>query len=324
MANGTLSMRASVCASSVLPQPVGPSSRMLLLASSTSSSVGLGHRLTRACSGCRRRPTAPSWRAPGRRRTRRGPRGSRWASAGRRAAAAGGLLGELVLDDVVAQVDALVADVDARPGDELADVALALAAERALELLRATGTLGSGPSATRLPSPCGSRARRRRGRTPWPPRPIMMLSRSVSSWIFSTVWPGVLAPGSRRAASRIRSISLAWISMSVTWPCVPPHGWWMRMRRVRQREALARARRRRAAPRAIEAHWPMQIVDTSQLDELHRVVDRQAGGDRAARRVDVEVDVLVRIVALQVQQLRDHEVGDVVVDLACRGRRCAR
>ena len=31
MANGTLSMRASVWASSVLPQPVGPISRMLRL-----------------------------------------------------------------------------------------------------------------------------------------------------------------------------------------------------------------------------------------------------------------------------------------------------
>ncbi len=38
MTNGTSSSRASVWASSVLPEPVGPISRMLLLASSTSSS----------------------------------------------------------------------------------------------------------------------------------------------------------------------------------------------------------------------------------------------------------------------------------------------
>ena len=37
MANGTLSMRASVWASSVFPQPVGPSSMMFDFASSTSS-----------------------------------------------------------------------------------------------------------------------------------------------------------------------------------------------------------------------------------------------------------------------------------------------
>ena len=37
--------------------------------------------------------------------------------------------------------------------------------------------------------------------------------------------------------------------------------------------------------------------------------------DRAARRVDVEADVLLGIVALEVQELRDDQVGDVVVDL---------
>jgi hypothetical protein len=52
------------------------------------------------------------------------------------------------------------------------------------------------------------------------------------------------------------------------------------------------------------------------LDELHRVVDRQPGVDRAARRVDVDRDVLVRVLRLEVQQLRDDEVGDLVVDRA--------
>ena len=42
--------------------------------------------------------------------------------------------------------------------------------------------------------------------------------------------------------------------------------------------------------------------------ELHRVVDRQAGADDAAGRVDVHVDVLVRVLALQVQELRDDQV----------------
>ena len=37
MAKGTLRMRARVCASRVLPQPVGPISRMLDFCSSTSS-----------------------------------------------------------------------------------------------------------------------------------------------------------------------------------------------------------------------------------------------------------------------------------------------
>src|SRR6202453_3384875 len=44
-----------------------------------------------------------------------------------------GGLGELFLDDLVAEIDALVADVHARTGDELLDLLLALTAERALQ-----------------------------------------------------------------------------------------------------------------------------------------------------------------------------------------------
>jgi hypothetical protein len=42
---------------------------------------------------------------------------------------------ELLVDDLVAEVDALVADVDPGPGDQLFDLALRLAAEAAEELL---------------------------------------------------------------------------------------------------------------------------------------------------------------------------------------------
>ena len=64
------------------------------------------------------------------------------------------------------------------------------------------------------------------------------------------------------------------------------------------------------------AAWPTQIVLTSGLDELHGVVDRQARAHRAAGRVDVERDVLLRVLGLQEQQLRDHEVRHVVLDRA--------
>jgi hypothetical protein len=37
--------------------------------------------------------------------------------------------GELLVDDLVTKVDALVADIDARPGDQLLDLALRLSAE---------------------------------------------------------------------------------------------------------------------------------------------------------------------------------------------------
>jgi hypothetical protein len=42
---------------------------------------------------------------------------------------------QLLVDDLVAEVDALVADVDARAGNQLFDLALRLAAEAAEELL---------------------------------------------------------------------------------------------------------------------------------------------------------------------------------------------
>jgi hypothetical protein len=43
--------------------------------------------------------------------------------------------GELFVDDLVAEIDALVADVDARPGDEFLDLPLRLSAEATEELL---------------------------------------------------------------------------------------------------------------------------------------------------------------------------------------------
>jgi hypothetical protein len=54
----------------------------------------------------------------------------------------------LLFHDVVAEVDALVADVDGRAGDQLADLRLGLAAERAAQhpglLLRLVSTSASG------------------------------------------------------------------------------------------------------------------------------------------------------------------------------------
>ncbi len=43
--------------------------------------------------------------------------------------------GQLLVDDLVAEIDALVADVHARAGDELLDLALRLAAEAAEQLV---------------------------------------------------------------------------------------------------------------------------------------------------------------------------------------------
>ena len=51
-------------------------------------------------------------------------------------------VGELLFDDLVAEIDALVADVHARAGDQLLDLLLGLAAERALQQLARVAELG--------------------------------------------------------------------------------------------------------------------------------------------------------------------------------------
>ena len=53
-----------------------------------------------------------------------------------------GALRQLLLDDLVAEIDALVADVDAGAGDQLLDLLLALAAERALQQVATVTELG--------------------------------------------------------------------------------------------------------------------------------------------------------------------------------------
>ena len=49
-------------------------------------------------------------------------------------------------------------------------------------------------------------------------------------------------------------------------------------------------------------------------DKLHRVVDRQPRRDDAAWRIDVKRDLLLRIVRLEKEQLRDHQRSREVVD----------
>src|SRR5262249_41208639 len=83
--------------------------------------------------------------------------------------------------------------------------------------------------------------------------------------------------------------------------------------RMRERIALALlsgaeqdSRHARRLPEAQRAHRTAHV--------LHGVVEGGARRHDPARRVDVELDVLVRILALQKQELGDDDVGDVVVD----------
>ena len=78
----------------------------------------------------------------------------------------------------------------------------------------------------------------------------------MSARIFSSVWP-VWWARIDSSSDRIRMISLAWISRSVTWPWPSPEGWWISIRE------FCRANRLPFVPAAsstaaAEAAWPMQ------------------------------------------------------------------
>ena len=71
-----------------------------------------------------------------------------------------GGVGQLLGDDVVAQLDALVADVDTRPGDQLLHLLLRLAAEAALHQIATVSELRHvGSSCPSVSGPCCSSVR---------------------------------------------------------------------------------------------------------------------------------------------------------------------
>ena len=87
--------------------------------------------------------------------------------------------------------------------------------------------------------------------------------------------------------------------------------------RVGEREALALlagAEQERAHARRL----PQAERRDRRPDILHGVVDRETRGDRPAGRIHVEVDVLLRVLGLQKEHLRDHQVGDLVGDLGAQ------
>src|SRR2546423_2120103 len=182
-------------------------------------------------------------------------------------------LGDLALlvlrQDLVAEGDALIANVDRRAGNELPNRVLRLAAEGAAEELivghlvlvwegRPAGESGH----FFLPSSiCWKLA------ITWSISPSSLASsadvkrsRSMSFSIWSSALPVCFAYSSLSLPRRYR-ISRAWISMSAAVPWVPPEGWCIMMR------AWGRAERFPLRPAAsrnepIEAAIPMQMVFT--------------------------------------------------------------
>ena len=81
-----------------------------------------------------------------------------------------------------------------------------------------------------------------------------------------------------------------------------------------QRETLALCARRQQerTHRSRQTHADGGDVG---LDVVHGVVDRHTCGDRTTGRIDIERDVLIRVLALEVEQLCDDERRGGVVDL---------
>ena len=142
MVNGTSRMRASVCASSVLPRAGRADQQDVRLGDL--DVVVLARRAPGACSDCAPRPRAPAWRGPGRSRSRRGPCRSR-AGVGTPSRDFTRVRLVLLADDVHAELDAFIADEHGRPGDQLPHLVLALAAEAS-----SRGCSGNRPRTWRL------------------------------------------------------------------------------------------------------------------------------------------------------------------------------
>jgi hypothetical protein len=85
----------------------------------------------------------------------------------------------------------------------------------------------------------------------------------VSRATFSTSWP-VWWARIESSASRIRTISLAWISMSTAWPDAPPCGWWISTRECGSTKRLPGVPDARITA-AADAACPRQIVLTSHF-----------------------------------------------------------
>ena len=84
--------------------------------------------------------------------------------------------------------------------------------------------------------------------------------------------------------------------------------------RVGQRHALALGPRSQQEGAHAGRHTNADGGDIT-LDVLHGVINGHSRRNRPAGAVDVELNVLVRVLGLQVQQLGHHEAGGGVVDL---------
>ena len=53
----------------------------------------------------------------------------------------------------------------------------------------------------------------------------------------------------------------------------------------------------------------MQMVENITFDVIHRIVNGHAVRNGATRAVDIEVNILLRVLPFQIEQLRHHKAG---------------
>src|SRR5690606_15290822 len=219
---------------------------------------------------------------------------------------------ELLLDDLVAELNALVADVDPGAGDQLLDLLLGLAAEGALELALLVPELEHG-STTPLPLPRVIPDEDGVDQT--------ILLRFLRGHIvvpigipfhFLERLPGV--PGEDLVQVLLGPQNLPGLDLNIgrlplhAAPRLVDHD-----PGVRQGVPLARRPGRQQHGRHA-GRQPEADGGDGGPDMLHGVVDGQAGVDVPAWAIDVNRDVLLRVLRLQEEQLGDDQVGQLVVD----------
>src|SRR6478672_7719343 len=225
---------------------------------------------------------------------------------------------QLLVDDLVAEIDALVADVDARAGDELLHLALALAAKTAEKLLVAVGCACHISSSTSL--------------RPFRLRPNDLTVRDhlvddavllsffgrhvvVALHVLRDLVDGLVRVlGDDLLQAPLEADRLLGLDLDVGALALEAAGYLVDQDLgVRQRRPLS-LRAGGEKQRAHRHRDPDTRRRNVRLDELDGVVNREPRVDGAARRVDVDVDVLVRILGFEVDHLGDDEVRDLVVD----------
>src|SRR5215472_5902031 len=219
-----------------------------------------------------------------------------------------GLLG----DDIVTEVDALVADIDRGAGNQLADFVLALPTKRANQVARTVVMLGHTASG---------------GSVGGPPANDYLINQAIFNCVcrshdeiaigillYSTqVLTGVSREDLIHLLARANDLARLYLNVHRLTLC-PTVRLMDNHPRVRQRIAAAFGSGREQH-RAHAGCLPQTQRGHAWLDKLHGVVDRHSGGHGATRRVDVEADLFFRILGLKEQKLRRDQVGDDVVDV---------